>query len=112
MTGNEALADAPVDGDSVFSEARGFERIYHRNPEAQARGVQFILGFLAVHEGPGTAVPESEEIVSGLRLALRDFMIRYPEFLVRGEIDAELGGGEYKPSPQLLATLLRVLESD
>lgn len=111
MTGNKALADAPVADFAHFNERRGFERTYVQNPDAQARGARFLLGLLALHQEFGPVSPDSAIILKGLKAALRDYTARFPEFLTRSEVAGELGGGIYAPDPLLLENLRHTLES-
>jgi hypothetical protein len=103
---NWALGEVPAGDTAHFSERRGFERLYHKNPHAQERGAMFLVGFIALHEESGEAHDKSPEVAAALRLALADFVGTYPEFLLEG--DSEFG--HFKPQPEVIAAVRDVLD--
>jgi hypothetical protein len=94
MTDGMRMDHIPFDP-AQWPEARGFVRVYARDPDQQARFIMVMLGFrediVEHHYG-------DEETVASIDNVIRTFARRFPEFredgFERGE-DTYLGRGKY-----------------
>ena len=103
--------EAPLPVSSQWSEARGFERIYHRNPIYQARFAMTLLGFreTVVHEASGD---ETGEEIAAIDTVLRTFCTKHPEFMFPEFTgDNELAEQTYRADPRLIGLMNEVLSS-
>lgn len=86
----------PVDP-AQWPEARGFARVYVRDPDQQARFIMVMLGFRkdAVEHHYGG---DDAEAVDAIDTVIRTFANRFPQFLEDGferDEDTYLGRGTY-----------------
>lgn len=84
----------PVDP-AQWPEARGFARVYARDPDQQSRFIMVMLGFrkdlIEHHYG-------DKDAVSAIDTVIRTFTERFPQFLEDGferDEDTYLGKGAY-----------------
>ncbi len=90
-------------------EARGFDRVFHNNPDIQAQFVRCLLGFLATQTEFGES-SRSESVVRALETIIRDFAEKYPEFREEElQRDPEVGRGTYRMDRVLEREINRVL---
>ena len=95
---------------SQWNEGRGVERALYRNPEAQAKAVKLLIGLLKLYElGPQSR--EKLDRSAELKKIISDFTIRFPDFIIPGQIDVEVGAGYYTPDEQLLVEVHDILSS-
>lgn len=101
----------PTEGGVQWLEARGFERLYVNNPEAQARAAKFLLGLLKrCSEEAGVNGAEDEQIRDALMIVIRGFTSRYPQFLeTEYQLDSELGSGTYSVDPLLFREISEII---
>ncbi len=86
-----------------WPEARSFERLYHGNPEIQARFVQALIGFRAMLEWKNDC--ESSAAVNKI---LIEFTHRFPEYIAPhkgADLDKELMANDYIPDDRLMSFL-------
>jgi len=103
--------EVPVEGGALWPEARQLERIYVRNPMAQARFVKALIGFRALAERNS-----STDTIKSIESVIRSFSKTFPEFLQErvnlDELDREFGGGMYEADPRLLSYVSEILAGE
>jgi hypothetical protein len=99
-------APSPVDK-AQWPEARGFRRLYSKNPEYQARFLMVLLGFRQdlVEWAYDEATTEAIDTV------IRGFHARHSEFMQDGYApDSDFGLGAYVADDRLLRYVAQILE--
>ena len=90
----------PLPRTSQWSEGRGFQRVYSRNPEKQALLAQTLIG---LHEDLLQDSHSESEDSKIIARELAIFTNRYPEFLQTNvAVDLEVGG-TYNVDPRFLS---------
>lgn len=95
-----------------YMERRGFERLYFRNPDAQARYVQSLLGHRAQHTELGPIDENSLVVVAVTDILIKAFTTNFPDYLQTNyPVDNELGGGTYNADPDLVRRVQDITET-
>lgn len=87
-----------------WPEARGFARVFTRDPEIQSRYVKILLGMRQEQR----EYVKDENVVQAIDVVLKAFLNKYPECLMhhtQAELDADTLSheiGHYKPEERML----------
>jgi hypothetical protein len=90
-----------------WSELRGFERLYHKNPEAQEKFINNLLAMAACN----IEVGDSNDINDAIGTIVVSFTERHSEYL-RPTFDLsshDVGGGIYEADPFLVDQIVALL---
>jgi hypothetical protein len=91
-------------------EHRGFERLYGRNPAAQARYVKTLLGQKATFTELRMPSAEEQQVVEAIDVVVGFFARKYPEFLEdECQADSDTGSDTYRADPLLLEQVKEIL---
>ncbi len=104
----ESEALRPLSNSVVqWHEARGFDRVYGRNPEAQARFVKTLLGFKDIFDW--RSLPEIQDTSQAIGHVISAFAKLYPDFLeprAAADMDPDLSTDiDYQPEGLMLSLL-------
>ncbi len=94
---------------SQWYELRGFERLYDKNPEAQAKFVSNLLAMAAFESTSNDS--NGSEVVSALETIVTSFTSRHSEYL-QAAVDLsglDLGPGAYEADPMLVDQIVALM---